>query len=50
MLALIFLALIGIETLLPELSRVGRWLVVAIVAIGYVVVLRATDRAPEPWR
>lgn len=49
MLALILVILMGLEAMGADLARTTRWALVALIAIGYVVVLRITGYAPEPW-
>ena len=49
MLVLVILVLMGFDALGIDLPRLARWLTVGAVIIGYVLVLRAIGRAPEPW-
>lgn len=48
-LVLLLLVLVAVDSVVPDLPRIWRWVIVGVVAITYVVVLRATGRAPEPW-
>lgn len=49
MLVLILAVLMGLDAVGLDLSRPERWALVAVIAIAYVVVLRVTGYAPEPW-